>query len=115
MVKMVSMKRTAADKKAESSADGMLGRGTDRDGVHVHLDHHHIQKMGLDRMPQAGDEVEFAGKGKVVSAHTSDDGDGPRHHMTLMLHRAGVESKGEDADERREGLREDIEKAAEKK
>lgn len=115
MVKMVTMKRTAADKGAEGDALGMPGRGTDRDGVRVNLDHDHIQSMKMDAPLPHGTKVEFGGKGEVVESGTHEGPDGPRHHMTILLKRAGVDHAEDGPEERREGLRGDIESAAKQK
>jgi hypothetical protein len=93
MVAMKSMRRTAAEKKASDDGSGMPGNGSARDGVEVRLEHEHIKKLGMDGPLPSGTGVEFGGKGEVADSgtHVGSDGE-PRHHMTLIVHRAGVEA-----------------------
>lgn len=93
MVALKSMRRTAAEKKA-TEGDGMPGNGSARDGVEVRLEHEHIKKLGMDGPLPSGTAVEFAGKGEVGDSGSNVGTDGePRHHMTLVVHRAGVEAE----------------------
>ena len=71
----------------------MPGNGSARDGVEIRLEHEHMKKLGMDGPLPSGTPVEFAGKGEVGDSGTHMGADGePRHHMTLMVHRAGVEA-----------------------
>lgn len=119
MVTMTNMRRTAAERKTENGGDGMpdsgSGRPASRDDVEVRLEHHHIQKLGLDGPLPHGTKVEFGGHGEVADSGTTEgysDGE-PRHHMTIRLRRAGVDA-AERPDDRRGELRGDIQEAADK-
>src|SRR5579859_8206871 len=95
MVKMVSLKKSAADKAAEKKAMGeptIISRPDEDVGVTVRLDHHHLTKMGVHGDLKSGDDVEFHGKGKVERSETRSTPDGDRHSATVRLHRAGIES-----------------------
>jgi hypothetical protein len=111
MVAMRSMKMTKAERDA-SEGDGMMGNGSQRDGVPVRLDHDHIVKLGLDGPLPHGTKVEMGGHGEVTESGTHEDVDGePRHHMTITMTRAGVEPQ-ETASDRRDDLKGDVARAA---
>ena len=107
MVKMVALKDTKADKKHGDDPEGPVPPGNE---LLVHLHHDHLKKMG-GPLPH-GTRVEFGGNGEVTEVGTHDTPDGPRHHMTIKLHHAGVEAEDDNPDNRRSGLRGDIEAAA---
>jgi hypothetical protein len=68
--------------------------------------------MGLDGPLPHGTKVEMGGHGEVTESGTREDMDGePRHHMTIMMTRAGIEPQ-ETADDKRDDLRADVEKAS---
>lgn len=113
MVKMVSLKQTKADRKHGDDPMGAVP-SNEPDGLPVRLEHHHIMKMMGNPLPH-GSKVEFGGRGEVTETGTHDTPDGPRHHMTITLHRAGVEPTDETPEEARQGLRGDLEKAAAQK
>jgi hypothetical protein len=110
VVAMKSMKMTKAERDA-SEGDGMLGNGSQRDGVPVRLEHDHIVKLGLDGPLPHGTKVEMGGHGEVTESGTHEIDGEPRHHMTVTMTRAGIEPN-ETATDRREGLKGDIERAA---
>ena len=115
MVKMVSLKKSAADKKAEKDAMGEPALANPRDedmGVTVHLDHHHLTKMGVNGDLSHGDPIEFHGKGHVERAETRSTPEGDRHSATLRIHRAGMEHEVKrGGDEEKRDVRGDLEKA----
>jgi hypothetical protein len=111
MVKMVSMKETKTERKADdkSLAGAPLAAN---DGVMLHLEHHHLAHMGIDGTLPHGTAINFAGKGEVRSSGTHNGPDGPRHHMTIALHKAGME-EADGPDDKRDALRGDIARATE--
>src|SRR5580698_2903490 len=110
MVAMKSMKMSKAERDA-SEGDGMTGNGSQRDGVPVRLEHDHIVKLGLDGPLPHGTKVEMDGHGEVTESGTHEIDGEPRHHMTVTMTGAGIEPN-ETATGRREGLKGDIERAA---
>ena len=118
MVKMVSLKKSAADKRAEKDADGSpdipMVRAED-EGVSVNLDHHHLMHMkGEDGEPiagrmKSGNDVEFHGRGTVERSETRSTKDGDRHSATLRLDKGALEHQP-DRDEERTELRGNLEK-----
>lgn len=115
MVKMVSFKKSAADRDEEKTALGEGGLATvpaENEGVHVNLDHHHLKKLGVDGDLRGGDDVEFHGRGKVERSETHSGPDGDRHSATLRLHKGAIEHDlGErDRGDERGKLRGEIEK-----
>lgn len=114
MVKMVSFKKTATDKREEKDALGEPGiKTSDFDpGVSVHLDHHHLTKLGVGGGLKSGHKVEFGGRGMVESSHTESHKDGDRHHATLKLSHGWLDHDApRGGDEERRSVRGDLEKA----
>lgn len=114
-----SMRRTKPERDAESKADGMPGDGAarpaamppERDDIDMRLEHHHIQKLGLDGPLPHGTPVRFHGEGEVGDSGTHEsDGGEPRHHMTIRLSRAGVEHDAPKGDEAGGALRDELKK-----
>ena len=110
-MKTVSLKRTAAEKKVEGSAEGSSPGYETEDGADLHLEGSHIKKMDdkleneahMASLPH-GHEIRFEGVGTVH--RTSDGPEGGRMH--IKVHRMGAEY---DAPREEEGgLRGEIEK-----
>jgi hypothetical protein len=83
------MKLSSVKPKGKDTDDGMPGRS----GPTIHLSHDHMKAMGMDTPLSHGTEVHFEGHGHVsdVSSHEGMDGGEPSHHMTITLHKAGME------------------------
>lgn len=117
MVKVVSMRKTAAERRAEEHGGAPAGlysesaNEEDRDGIAVHLEHHHLQKMGLDASTMKhGDPVEFKGTGHVEHVETQSGANGERHHARIRLTHAGMDHEGEAHPEKEKAeLRNEIE------
>lgn len=88
MARMVSLKRPKPD-KADTTERAQPY--PEDEGMHVHLDHHHLDRMGLGGKLKAGDKVKFSGEGRVERSETSSGNDGDRHSATLRLHKGGVD------------------------
>lgn len=116
MVKMVNLKKSAADKRAEKEALGESGLvepvGGEGD-VSVNLEHHHLQKLGVGGGLKAGQKVELHAVGTVHHAATESGPDGDKHRATLSLHKAAIEHEA-DRDEERDNLRSEIAKNTDK-
>jgi len=116
MVKMVKLDRSANERKAEAhgGADyptSVAGNSEDHDGPTLHLDHHHLKKMGLDAgKMKHGDPIEFHGKGHVEHASVDSGEGGERHSARIRMTHGGAEHEGSDDDDRGE-IRGAIEKA----
>lgn len=104
-MKMVSLKRTAAEKKAENSAEGVDDIDDSRDGADLHLEGPHMEKMGVDSTLPHGHPITLHAEGVV---HRSSDGpEGGR--MTIRVHKAGAEYDAP-KEEKEKSLRGEIEK-----
>lgn len=87
-----SLAKTKADRDHEESArDEMMEEMQEPEGIEMHLDHHHMQKMGMKEPPASGSEVEFHGRGHVVSSESRDVGGTTRHHMRIRLTHGAIE------------------------
>jgi hypothetical protein len=122
MTKMISLKKTAADRDAEKKAMGEGGPGTranpeDDGGVTLHLEHHHLQKMGVGGGLKSGHKVELSAAGHVEHSETRSTPQGERNSARLRLTKMGVEHETDHGEERKD-LRNEIEQvhgASEKK
>jgi hypothetical protein len=119
MVKVVSLKKSAADKAADKKAMGTaIGsyEGPESDGVSVHLDHDHLTKMGVHGNLKSGDKVEYGGHGHVESSRTESHRGGEKHSATIRMTHMGVSLKGGEDDH--DDIRKDVQSSydtAEKK
>lgn len=109
-MKMVSLRAPKSDGDTQQPA---MAESPENEGVAVHLDHHHLTKLGLGGSLKSGDDVEFNGRGKVERSETRTDKDGERHSATLRFHKGSVEHEG-DIDDPRAGLKGEIVKNVEK-
>lgn len=105
-MKMVSLKRSAADKKAEKDARAEpSGIDDSMDGADLHLEDHHMEKMGISPTLPHGHPITLHAEGTI---HRSSDGpEGGR--MTIHVHKAGADYDEPQA-EREGSLRGEIEK-----
>lgn len=111
MAKMVSLKKSAADRRAEKDALGSRDIPyvpAEDQGVTVNLDHHHLMNLkGSDGEPLAGrmksgNDVEFHGRGTVERSETRSTPEGERHSATLRLSKGAIEHEPSSDDERTE-------------
>ena len=95
MVKMVSLKKTAADRRAEKDAMGETAVSApsdyDKEGPTVHLEHHHLKNMGVGGALKSGDKVTLHAVGHVESSSSSSENGEERHIAMVRLHRGGIE------------------------
>lgn len=107
MVKMVSLRRTAADRAESSDALGIPGNVDGPDSFDVHMDHNHLKKLGLDMPLPHGHEITLHAKGELVSSHMHDVDGEPRHSATFRFSHAGVEHEAPSGDGHSD-IREDL-------
>jgi len=116
MVKMVSLKRTAAEKKADNSAEGRADGYETEDGADLHLDGSHLKKMDekgettapISSLPH-GHEVHFEGHGTIH--RTSDGPEGGRVH--IKVHRLGADYDDPKGEREEGSVRDNLERSAE--
>lgn len=108
-MKMVSLKRSKADKDASKDAGAMPSSIDDSaDGADLHLEDHHMEKMGISPTLPHGHPITLHADGTV---HRSSDGpEGGR--MSIRIHKAGADWE-EPAEEKEKSLRGEIEKNTE--
>lgn len=118
MTKMVSLKKTAAERKAEQKARD-AGPSTepydDDGGLTVHLDHDHLTKMGVGGDLKNGHKVKFNGEGHVEMAESRSTPEGERHSARVRFTKGSMEHEApeEEGGERGE-IRGEINKAYDK-
>jgi len=113
MTKMVSLKKSAADRRTEKDALGetaaVVDESPEHEGIAVHLEHHHLMKLGVGGALKSGHKVELHGAGTVERSETRSTKDGERHSATIRLHKGAIEHEA-DRDEERDNLRSEIAK-----
>jgi hypothetical protein len=95
MAKMVDMKSSKAERKAEREPVKMDGDAYPY-GLSVRLDHHSLKKLGMhDKLPKVGDKIKLHAHAHVtsVSDHSSEGGESQKH-VELQLRHMGVEGMG---------------------
>lgn len=105
--KLTDMKRTKADKKAESAKyDGhKLGEDDYPYGLSIRLDHHSLKKLGMDegQLPKVGSKLKIHAHAHVKSAgENSRDNGHKERHLELELRHMHVEhdaGKGKNQEE----------------
>jgi hypothetical protein len=110
MTKMVSLKKSKADRGEEKDAlasPGIASVASEHEGVHVNLDHHHLKNLGVEKGMKAGDKVDFHGRGTVQRFDTHDDKSGTRQSATLHFDKGAIEHEA-DRDEERDDLKNEI-------
>jgi hypothetical protein len=94
-MKMVAMKPTAAEKKAREKEFNKPYMGSEEEGPRLHLDHEHLEKLGIDKLPKVGSKLKLQ-----VHAHVSETGEDKRNgkgrrrmtiHITHIGHDGGDE------------------------
>lgn len=105
-MKMVDMKRTKADKKAEDAKYEAHKVGGDDYpyGLTVSLDHHGLKKLGMhDKLPKVGSKIKLHAHAHVKSAREEQREGGKTHrHVELELRHMAVEHEGKDSAVERE-------------
>jgi hypothetical protein len=84
---MVSLKRTAKEKKASSPQVSKPYAGEDYPyNSRLDLDHDMLNKLGMTKLPAVGHKVKVMAHGHVSSASMNHDSDGgKRRNVTIQL------------------------------
>jgi hypothetical protein len=91
MAKLVDLKRTSAERKADRERFDKPSSGDDYGyGLRVRLDHSHLKKLGITELPKAGDHLHVHAKAHVssVGSHSSEGRDD--RHIELELRHMAV-------------------------
>jgi hypothetical protein len=114
-MKMVSMKRTKAEKTAREKdwkEAPAMGADDYHHGLKVSLDHEGMNKLGMKETPNVGDEYRIEAHGRIVSARdeSREGRSAPDRNIEILLHRMGAEPKAMSDDGK--SLKEDVRDAA---
>lgn len=96
-MKMANLAMAKANEAQEAA--GTPAQGTNEQfpyGTRLELDHDTLAKMGHGTPPSAGSRVTIMGHGKVTHSGTHDDGDGPRHNVSVQMERMGMDNADEE-------------------
>ncbi|MDE2097466.1 MAG: hypothetical protein KGL39_09495 [Patescibacteria group bacterium] len=90
MTKLVDLKRTKAEKKADSNPSTYEGNDYPY-GLTVELDHDALQKLGIDKMPKAGDTMHVQAHAHVKSVEERQHSGGKKsRRMSLELRKMAI-------------------------
>lgn len=104
MPHLTSLKRTEDDRRAEAKAGGFasISPATDDKGEpEIHLDQHHLKKLGVDSPLPVGHEIRLRARGVVTGSHSSASEHGKHHSMRVKLTHATLKHDAEDEAEDR--------------
>jgi hypothetical protein len=87
MVNMVS--KTKADPSTAKGSNPKISGEDTQSPPHLYLEHHHLEKLGIKKMPTVGEKLTIHAIGHVGSTSEDQDrGDGGKsRRMTLHLHK----------------------------
>lgn len=118
MTRMVSLTKTAAERKAEKAARE-AGPSTspyegDDGGISVHLDHDHLTKMGVGGELKNGHKVNFSGEGHVEMAESRSTPQGDQHSARVRLTKGKMEHEAPEDDQGESDIHGDLSKSYDK-
>jgi hypothetical protein len=92
-MKMVSMKRTAKEKKARDTLSVPNHSDDVPYGLHVSLDHDSLDKLGVKTLPKVGDKLHLQAHAHVASVSEASDETGKkRRNVELHLHKMALQN-----------------------
>lgn len=106
--------------KAKQEANKAKGGTLPRDSAehqappHIYLEHHHLEKLGMTKMPAVGSKIKISGLAHVgATSENQDRGDGgKKRSMTLHLHKMEIGRDEHDHEEsQKAGMKAAVDKA----
>jgi hypothetical protein len=90
---LVDLKRTKAEQKESSPMQVGAGKGDDYPyGLGITLDHDSLKKLGVNKLPKAGDKIHLHAHAHVRSVEERhEDGGKKRREMRLELRKMRLE------------------------
>lgn len=111
-------------KKESSKAKGSLAKDNTehQSPPTIYLEHHHLEKLGMTKMPPVGSKIKISGLAHVGATSEHDDsrsapkgsaeGSGKRRSMTLHMHKMDVGTDRHDHEEsQKAGMKAAVDKA----
>lgn len=98
MSKLVSMKSSPAERKARSEPTSIASDAPIYPwGLSINLDTESLEKLGVEELPEVGDERLVIAKVKVTSVSSSDSESGANRNVGLQITEMCLEDAGEKA------------------
>jgi hypothetical protein len=99
-MKQVNLKRTPAEKKAEESRHKEMGYSNPPkahdypQGLIINIGEGELDKLGIKTLPKADTEVNFTGRGRVVTVHSEAvSGKDPTERLEVQITHMGIATK----------------------
>jgi len=97
--KLVSMKLEKKDREKAYPQPSMLEDGPIYPwGLNLTLDHETLEKLEVDALPEAGEQLLLIAKVKVTGTTSNDSTDGKRQSVSLQITEMCLEDAGEKVD-----------------
>jgi hypothetical protein len=118
-------KKVASKAKSGQGPAAGGARGAEHESPpHIYLEHHHLEKLGMTKMPPVGSKIKISGLAHVGAVSEHDESrsapsgsaeGGPKRSMTLHLHKMDIGkdgiSEGEHEESQKAGMKGEIDKA----
>lgn len=97
---MVDMKRSKKERKEANEPTKLGGPGGDDYpyGLHVHLDHESLEKLGMDKLPRVGQKLHLHAHAHVTEVSEEHRDGGKKHRrVALQLRKLDVKDAGSES------------------
>jgi hypothetical protein len=121
MADFAPKKESGKAKGGEGPAAGGSKNAEHQSPPHIYLEHHHLEKLGLKKMPAVGSKIKISGLAHVGATSEHDSSreaphgaaeNGPKRSMTLHLHKMEIGRDEHDHEEsQKAGMKGAIDKA----
>ncbi len=107
-MKIISLKRSKREKEQMNRPATVAGGDDYGYGNQMTLSHEHLERMGVDDLPSAGEEFEIHGRAKVHRSEERTVNGKPQRELGIQVTHLGIKPKTH-------SIRDDITSAVEKK
>ncbi len=93
MAELVSMKVDPKAREAKYAESSMIDRPEYPYGLAVHVDDDALEKLGLEKLPGAGDELTLTAVVSVTTSSETDTAAGKNRSLSLQITKMSLEPK----------------------
>lgn len=99
-MRIKNLKRSSAEKTAEKKRHEAMGWQNPPEphdypqGARINLGEGELEKLGMSKLPKADDEVNFTGRGRIVTVHSeAQQGKDPSERVEIQITHLGLEKR----------------------